>query len=185
MLTAAEDDDTEDEMVTVVATGSGITGSQQVHISVTDTTDPPLPPAKTVKVKAKSPADVQAIFDREVPSDWAEGDDPSTFNIGQLFEQFGPDVDAVFAVTSSNDAVVMVAAVTGHEVTLSPMSEGEATITVTATDRASGDSDTASGNVMVADLPLEVGVSAPAMVAEGGSVMITVTRTRWSTRTSW
>ena len=38
MLTATEDDDMEDETVTVVATGSGIDASRQVTVSVTDTT---------------------------------------------------------------------------------------------------------------------------------------------------
>ena len=36
MLTATEDDDMADETVTVVATGSGITGPLQVTITVTD-----------------------------------------------------------------------------------------------------------------------------------------------------
>ena len=43
MLTATEDDDMEDETVTVVATGSGIDASRQVTVSVTDTTEPVTP----------------------------------------------------------------------------------------------------------------------------------------------
>ena len=183
LLYGLEDDDYDDESLSLrlsevrneddepVQTGSGSVAGFRTDVKVIDNDEAPVDEPTVV---AKSPADVQAIFDREVPSGWAEGDDPLTFNVGQLFEPFGPDVDAVMAATSSNDAVVM-ASVTGHDVTLSAMSEGEATISVTASDRASGDSDTASGMVTVADLPLSVGVSAPAMVAEGGSIMITAT----------
>ena len=43
MLTAREDDDYEDETVTVTASGTGITGNQEVEISVTDNDTRPVP----------------------------------------------------------------------------------------------------------------------------------------------
>ena len=43
MLTATADDDMDNETVTVVATGSGITGLMQVAVAVTDTTEPVVP----------------------------------------------------------------------------------------------------------------------------------------------
>ena len=43
MLTATADDDMDDEMVVVVASGSGITTSMQVEVAVTDTTEPVVP----------------------------------------------------------------------------------------------------------------------------------------------
>ena len=43
VLTSTADDDMEDETVTVVATGSGVTGLMQVAVAVTDTTEPVVP----------------------------------------------------------------------------------------------------------------------------------------------
>ena len=57
MLTAAEDDDYEDETVTVVATGSGIDAARQVTIAVTDNDAAPEPPAALV-VTLGMPANV-------------------------------------------------------------------------------------------------------------------------------
>ena len=45
VLTSTADDDMEDETVTVVATGSGVTGLMQVEVTVTDTTEPMPAPA--------------------------------------------------------------------------------------------------------------------------------------------
>ena len=176
MVTATEDDDYMDETVTVVASGSGITGSTQVAIAVTDNDDPPEPPAATVT--AKTEAEVQAVFDSAVAdartgSDWYEGGTAAMVDMSALFNVADGASPAYSGVSS--DAMVASATASGMMLTLMPMSEGMATITVTAVDSASGDSDTASGMVTVADLPLEVAVSAPAMVAEGGSVMITAT----------
>ena len=176
MVTATEDDDYEDEMVTVVASGDGINGSFQIAISVTDNDEAPPPPAATVT--AKSPEAVQVVFDSAVATartgaDWVEGGAAAMVDMSELFDVAEGASPAYSGVSS--DEMVVSATASGMMLTLMPMSEGMATITVTAVDSASGDSDSASGTVTVADLPLSVDVSAPAMVAEGGSVMITAT----------
>ena len=176
-LTSTDDSEHESgEIVTVVYSGTGIMGSQQIAIAVMDDDDPPEPPAATVT--AKSEAEVQAVFDSAVADartgpDWYEGGTAAMVDMSELFNVADGASPAYSGVSS--DEMVASATASGMMLTLMPMSEGMATITVTAVDSASGDSDTASGMVTVADLPLEVAVSAPAMVAEGGSVMITAT----------
>ena len=170
ILTAMEDDDYDNETVTVVATGSGIDGTMQVEIMVTDNDEAPT----TVMTKA----DAQSVFDDNVGSDFVKGGDAVSFDAGDLFEQFGADVDPVFAVTSSDDMVVG-AAISGSMLTLTPAGYGSATVSVTVTDRATGDTATASGDVMVglADVSVMV-TAADMMIDEGGSTMITATTSR-------
>ena len=170
MLTAAEDDDYMDTEVTVVATGSGIDGTMQVTVMVTDNDEAPT----TVMAKA----DAQSVFDDNVGSDFIKGGDAVSFDAGNLFEQFGADVDPVFAVTSSDDMVVG-AAISGSMLTLTPAGYGSATVSVTVTDRATGDTATASGDVMVglADVSVMV-TAADMMIDEGGSTMVTATTSR-------
>ena len=173
MLTAGEDDDYDDETVTVVATGSGIDGTMQVEIMVTDNDEAP-----AVEPTVMAKADPQSVFDDYVGSDFVKGGDAVSFEAGNLFEQFGADVDPVFAVTSSDDMIVG-ADINGSMLMLTPMGYGSATVEVTVTDRASGDSATASGMVMVglADVTVMV-TAADMMIDEGGSTMITAMASR-------
>ncbi|MCY4666623.1 MAG: hypothetical protein OXC29_01380, partial [Rhodococcus sp.] len=170
MLTAADDDDYMDTEVTVVATGSGIDSTMQVTVMVTDKDEAPT----TVMAKA----DAQSVFDDNVGSDFIKGGDAVSFDASNLFEQFGADVDPVFAVTSSNDMVVG-AAISGSMLTLTPAGYGAATIEVTVTDRTSGQTATASGDVMVglADLVLTV-TADPMEIMEGGETVLHVSANR-------
>ena len=176
-LTATEDDeDYEDETVTVAYSGTGVTGQGQLSISVTDNDTAPEPPVVEPTVKAV--ADAQSVFDAEVGSDFVKGGADVSFDAGMLFEEFGADVDPVFAVTSSDDMVVG-AAVSGNMLMLTPAGYGSATVSVTVTDRTSEDTATASGMVMVGLADVSVMVAAADMtIDEGGSTMITATASR-------
>ena len=178
-LTATEDDDDYmDETVTVVASGSGITGTTQVAIAVIDNDDPPPPPAATVT--AKSEAEVQAVFDSAVADartgpDWVEGGAAAMVDMSMLFTVAEGAMPAYSGMSS--DEMVVSASSSGMTLTLMPVSDGMATITVTAVDSASGDSATASGMVTVADLTftIEMVSASAAMVEEGMSITITAT----------
>ncbi len=172
-LGAGEDDDYDDMSYTVVATGPGIDGSQNLVISVTDNDEAPTP-ERTVKAQA----DPQSVFDANVGSDFVKDGDAVSFDAGMLFEEFGADVDPVFAVTSSDDMVVG-AVMMGSMLTLTPAGYGSATIAVTVTDLTSDHTATASGDVMVglADVSVMV-AAADMMIDEGGSTMITATASR-------
>ena len=174
-LTATEDDDTENETVTVIASGSVIDGNMQVAIAVIDNDKP------AATVTAKSDEVVQAVFDSAVAAvrtgpDWVEGGAAATVTMSDLFI-VGEGASPVYLGMSSDEMVVS-ATNSGMMLTLKPLSDGMATITVTAVDNASGDSDNVSGMVTVADLPfmIETVTASAAMVEEGGDG-ITITAT--------
>ena len=176
MLTAPEDDDYDDEMVTVIASGSGIIGPQQIAITVTDDDEPPV---DEPTVSAKLQEAVDAVFATAIVTaaggpDWVEGGDAAMVNMSTLFN-VAEGASPSYSGMSSDDMTVSTSS-SGMMLTLSPVAAGMATITVTATDAASGDIATAMSEVTVADLPLSVSVSAAAaMVAEGSSVALTAT----------
>ena len=178
VLTATEDDDDyEDETVTVAYSGTGIGQSDQIVISVTDNDEAPEPPVVEPTVKEKSSEDVQAILDGEVGSGFTPGSSV-TFNIGNLFEQFGADVDPVFAVTPG-DEMIVTGVVSGHDVTLTAGMAGSTSLSVTVTDRESGDSATAMGYVTVTLADMTVTVTAdPMEIMEGGETVLYVTASR-------
>ena len=178
MVTATEDDDDYmDETVTVVASGSGLTATTQLTIAVTDNDEPPVTAAT---VTAKSAEAVQAVFVSAVATartgaDWVEGGAAAMVDMSELFEVAEGASPAYSGVSS--DEMVVSATASGMMLTLMPMSDGMATITVTASDSASGDVASASGMVTVADLPLmiEMVSASAAMVDEGMSITITAT----------
>ena len=148
----------------------------QLTFSVT-VDDPPTEPEPTT-VTAKSPEDVQAHLDLNFGSDFTPGTTRG-FGLGELFELFPEGADVVMAVESSNESIASVEGVSGHEGMLMAVAAGETTISVTATDRTSGDSDTASGTVAVTLANLTVTVTAdPPAIDEGGTSMITATASR-------
>ena len=172
MVTAAEDDDTDDETVTVVASGSGITGTTQLTIAVTDND---APPAATVTAKSQELVDAvfaTAIATARTGSEWTEGDNAAMVDMSMLFDA-GEDATMAYSGVSSDEMTVS-ASGSGMMLTLTPMAAGMATIMVTASDSASSDVASVSSMVTVAELPLSVTVSASvAMVAEGGSITLT------------
>ena len=175
-LMASEDDDYMDETLTVIASGPGIDGSMQIEVMVTDNDEAPV---DEPTVTAKSQEQVDAVFAAAIVMaaggpDWIEGTDAAMVDMSTLFnvdEDSSPSYSGM-----SSDEMVVSASSSGMMLTLMPMADGMATITVTATDAASGGIATAMSEVTVADLPLSVTVSAAAdMVTEGASVMITAT----------
>ena len=176
MLTATEDDDYMDETVTVVASGAGINGTMQIAIAVTDNDEAPV---DEPTVSAKSQEAVDAVFQTAIVTaaggpEWVEGGDAAMVDMSMLFNVID-DAAPSYSGMSSDDMTVSSSS-SGMMLTLSPMGAGMATITVTATDAASGDIATAMADVTVAALPLSVMVSASAeSVEEGGSIMVTAT----------
>ena len=177
-LTATEDDDDYmDETVTVVAAGDGIMGSTQVAIAVTDNDEAPVD-EPTVSAKTQEQVDAvfaTAIADARTGSDWIEGGDAAMVDMSMLFNVAEGAMPAYSGVSS--DEMVVSATASGMMLTLMPMSDGMATITVTASDSASGDVATAMSDVMVADLPfmVEMVSASAAMVEEGMSITISAT----------
>ncbi len=186
-LTANEDDDYDDETLTVVYSGSGIEGSGQLTISVTDNDEAP-----TVEptVKAKSPEEVQDRFDRDISalvgSTWTMDEGALVINVGQMFDYPTGDVDAIhpriiFAVRSENEAAVK-ATVEGrdhHDITLTPVGVGASMISVTVTDPETGDTATVSANVTVTPEDLTLTVRAePMEITEGGETVLHVSANR-------
>ena len=177
MLTAAEDDDYDDETVTVVASGSGITGTMQVEIAVADNDEAPVVPAT---VTEKSQEDVNAVFAAAVPANWTEGGADAMVDMSALFDTESTTV--IYRSESSDDATVSTSD-SGSMVTLKPVAAGSATITVTASDTESGDSAMASSMVAVAAIVLDpvmvMSVTAePMEIDEGGMSTITATTNR-------
>ena len=175
-LTATEDDDDYmDETVTVVAAGDGIMGSTQIAIAVTDNDEAPVD-EPTVSAKTQEQVDAvfaTAIADARTGSDWVEGGAAAMVDMSMLFNVAEGAMPAYSGVSS--DEMVVSATSSGMMLTLMPMSDGMATITVTAA--AGDDVASAMSDVMVADLPfmVEMVSASAAMVDEGMSITITAT----------
>ena len=176
LLVASQDDDYMAETLTVVATGPGIDGAQQIIISVMDDDEAP---ADTPTVSAKSQEQVDAVFATAIAnarsgSEWSVGDNAATLDMRMLFDVMEGSAPTYSGMSS--DEMVLSASSSGTTLTLSPMAAGMATITVTASDADTGDIATAMSDVTVAALPLSVTVSASAeMVEEGGTITVTAT----------
>ena len=175
-LRAARDDDYMDSSYTVSASGPGIDGSVSLRITVIDSDEAPVD-EPTVSAKSQELVDLvfaTAIADARTGSEWTEGGADAMVDMSELFDVADGASPAYSGVSS--DEMVVEASSSGMMLSLTPAAEGMATITVTASDSASGDVATASSDVTVAELPLSVTVSASAaMVAEGGSIMLTAT----------
>ena len=157
MVMAVEDDNTADEMVTVVVSGSVLASPVSIEIGVTD---------NDRTVVAKSQEQVTAVFVTAVAmasgSDgWLPGGEAAMVDMGDLFTiEDGASVEYM-AESSAEDMVT--ASASGSMLTLTPMTAGGATITVTATD-TSGDADDHAmvmADVEVGVLPLMVELHGP------------------------
>ena len=157
MVMAVEDDNTADEMVTVVVSGSGLASPVSIEIGVTD---------NDRTVVAKSQEQVTAVFVTAVAmasgSDgWLPGGDAAMVDMGDLFT-IEDDASVEYMAESSTEDMVTASA-SGSMLTLTPMAAGGATITVTATD-TSGDADDHAmvmADVEVGVLPLMVELHGP------------------------
>ena len=177
MLMAAEDDNLDDETLTVIAEGDGLEGSKRITVMVTDNDEEePVEPVEPT-VTAKSQDAVDAVFAAATGSSWMVGGDEVMVDMSMLFD-VAAGATIAYAGASSNESVVMTNS-SGMTLSLTPGEAGAATITVTATDSASGDVATAWSDVTVALQTLVVTVKASAtMVDEGGSVTLTATANR-------
>ena len=144
-LRVTDDDEVEDtETLTVTATGPDKVLIGTVEIMLVDNDGS--------SVVAKPQAEVDKAFDDAVGAvagadGWTAGDRAAVLDARTLFT-VAEGAAVTYAAMSSNSAVVT-AATSATTVTLEPLAAGAATITVTATDSASGAIATVSSGVTV------------------------------------
>ena len=177
-LTSTDDADHEPngETLTVVASGVGIEGNQSITITVADN-DAPVAP--TVRAKDGAAGMIAgAISEAAGTGDWMVGGMVATVDMSTLFD-VDDDVTASFAGQSSDEAVVQTGVSGGTMLSLTPMSAGTATITVTGLDQAGGGPATVSHDATVVLQTLSITVSASGdAVTEGDSVTLTAEANR-------
>ena len=194
MLTAKEDDDYDNETVTVIASGSGIAGNMQVAIAIDDDEEAPPPtvdPVPENTIVPRSQEEAYPVITGAIETG-AGGDD---LNPGESFSVPASDL---FTVTegytasysaSVDNAGVASATVSGDSVTVMADAAGAAKVTITGTSKMASSSflpDQVATNVaditfevMVVDKAVTVTVTASAgEVDEGGSVTLTATASR-------
>ena len=175
---ALQDDDYDDMSFTVIATGPGIDGSQNLVIMVMDDDEPPVPQA-TVRAKDGAAEKIAAAI-AKVAGDggWVAGGMVAEVDMEGLFN-VDEGVTAIYEGMSSAPEVVK-AMTTGNTLMLTPMGAGTATITVTGADTAGGsEAATVTHDATVVLSNLTVTVSAdPTTIEEGGTATITATASR-------
>ena len=141
MLTASEDDDYADGSVTVVASGTGIDGTMQVAVAVTDNDEAPVVPDPDDTIKPKSADEAYPVITGAI--DGAAGDEG--LNPGESFSVMGGDLftvmegySASYSASADSDAVSV--SVSGDAVSVTADMAGEAKITVTGTATMSASS---------------------------------------------
>ena len=168
-------DDTEveaPETLTVTATDPGKVLIGSVEIVLVDNDTP--------TVVAKPQADVDQVFTAAVAAaggdgGWNAGGRAAVVDASTLFT-VAEGAAVTYSSSSSNPALVR-AATSAATVTLEPLAAGEATITVTATDSASGAIATVSSGVTVGAAVVTYTLSGPAdpNLVEGRSYELKVT----------
>ena len=129
VLTANEDDDMDDETVSVVASGDGIDGNMTITITVTDNDAAPM---STIRAKDGAAGTIaSAIATVAGDSPWMAGGMAATVDMSLLFD-LDEGVTATYEGVSDAPDVVR-AISSGKTLTLTPMGGGEAKITVTGT----------------------------------------------------
>ncbi len=187
-LEALADEFVNDDRLTLdlVTTGEAAFGAGSVassfEIEVGDTTVKQIAPRPDTAVK-------QAFDAASTTAAGADGLNPGEafrVAVGDLFEGIAPGSTVVYSASSSDPAVQVSASST--EVTVTPVSAGSAAVRVTArvTPPASAVPQTHANEaavehtVTVADLPLQVTLTADpaASVEEGGAITLTATANR-------
>ena len=161
MLTATEDDaDFEDETVTVVATGSGIDGTMQVAVAVTDNDEAPAVPNQ---ISAKPQDEAYPVITAAIAAGAGE-DEMLTY--GESVELMASDLFTVMdGYTASYRVSVEGTAVTGSadgdSISVMAASAGEAKVTITGTAKMAASSFDASQDATnVASITFPVTVEA-------------------------
>ena len=143
MLTAAEDDDFEDGTVTVVATGSGITGLMQVEVAVTDNdTAPPVPN----QIEAKPQDEAYPVITAAIAAGAGE-DEMLTY--GESVALMASDLFTVmdgYAATYrvSVEGTAVTGSADGDSISVMAASAGDAKVTITGTAKMAASSFDAS-----------------------------------------
>ena len=165
-----------DSTVTVLYQGSGVEGTQRIEIAVTNIGDePPVEPTVSA-VEGAAGMIAAEIAKAAGDGDWVVGGMVATIDMSTLFE---PAEGLSYAGSSSDEAVVSTMTTGGSMLALTPMAAGTATIRVTGTDTASGDSATVTHDATVTLQTLVVEVSADSMALdEGGMATITASANR-------
>ena len=185
MVTADQDDDYDNETLTVIARGAG---EATIEIAVTDDDEMPEP---TNLITAKSSADIEAVL-----MEAGLGDD-DMFNPGatamvdasMLFE--AADGVSVTYAAESDDMAAVSTSVSGKMVSVMGGSAGHAHVTITATATMASSIEIHTGqpatnvatvmfSVNVTNTPLAITVSTDPMdmVEEGGMITVTATANR-------
>ena len=190
MLGAVQDDDYDDMSYTVVATGPGIDGSQNLVIMVMDDDEAPEPPEPTNVITAKSSDEIYPLL----MAAGLAGDD-AMFNPGMMAEL---DASMMFDVmegyttsyAAESDAMnVASTSVSGNMVTVTAGEAGMAHVVITGTATMAsgvmtGQPATNVATVMfpvnVSDMALVITVSTDPMdmVEEGGTITVTAKANR-------
>ena len=162
MLTATEDDaDFEDETVTVVATGSGIEGTMQVEVAVTDNDEAP---PDSNQISAKDQDEAYPVIMAAIAAGAGEDE---MLTPGESVELMASDLftvmdgyDATYRVSVDSAAVSGLA--DGDSISVTAVSAGDAkvTITGTATMMAASSFDASQDATNVASITFPVTVEA-------------------------
>ena len=187
-LEALADEFVNDDRLTValVTNGEAVYGAGSVdssfEIEVGDTTEKHIAPRSDAAVK-------QAFDAASAAAAGADGLNPGeTFSVavGDLFEGIAPGSTVVYSATSSDPSVQASASSTA--VTVTAVSAGSAAVRVnarvtspaSAVPQSRADEAAVEHTVTVADLPLQVTLTAdpPASVEEGGVITLTATANR-------
>ena len=160
MLTSTEDDDFENETVTVVGTGSGIDGNMQVEIAVTDNdVAPPVPN----QIEAKPQDEAYPVITAAIAAGAGEDE---MLTPGESFSIMASDLFMVmegYAATYrvSVDGTAVSGSVSGDSISVMAGAAGEAKVTITGTAKMAASSFEASQDATnVASITFPVTVAA-------------------------
>ena len=161
MLTATEDDeDFEDETVTVVATGSGIDGTMQVAVAVTDNDEaPPVPN----QISAKSQDEAYPVITAAIAAGAGEDE---MLTPGESVELMASDLFTVMdgytaSYRVSVDGTAVSGSASGDSISVMAGAAGEAKVTITGVAKMAASSFEASQDATnVASITFPVTVEA-------------------------
>ena len=174
MLTANDDSEVEgDETLTL----NGMMGNVVVGSVMLTITDNDMLREPTVARKANAEQMIlDAVATAAGGAPWMVGGMVATVDMVDLFTA---DEGAMITYAAASDAAAVMVGTSGTMLMLTPMAEGVATITVTASDSASMDVARVDAAVAVEEMTLDIGVTVSAdTVMEGDSVTLTATANR-------
>ena len=160
VLTSTEDDDMDNETVTVVATGSGVTGLMQVAVAVTDNDEAPAIPNQ---ISAKPQDEAYPVITAAIAA--GAGDD-EMLTPGESVELMASDLFMVMdgytaSYRVSVDGTAVSGSVSGDSISVMAGAAGEAKVTITGVAKMAASSFEASQDATnVASITFPVTVEA-------------------------